>query len=284
LKTTKPITRGNKFRPKKRLGQHFLEDTGIIHEILTKADFNKSDRVLEIGSGFGALTIPMAGLVHEVIAVEKDSYLTGALRKKLSRSGINNVMLINDDILRLDFGKTLPLTVKKIKVIGNLPYNISSPFLDKLINSRNLVSRAILMFQVEFAKRLIASPGSKAYGAMTVSIQYHARISPLFEVPKEAFYPRPKVGSMVLEFDFEMPHHLRAEDETVFKIVVKGAFAHRRKTILNSLTGALPSCSDEDILAALDKCGIDPGRRAETLDISTFLYLASAMKQQSSIN
>ncbi|MDY7034865.1 MAG: 16S rRNA (adenine(1518)-N(6)/adenine(1519)-N(6))-dimethyltransferase RsmA [Thermodesulfobacteriota bacterium] len=284
MKVTKPITRGNRFRPKKRFGQHFLEDTEIIHEILTKADFNKSDRVLEVGPGYGALTIPMAGLVHEIIAVEKDSYLTRMLRKKLSRSGINNVRLIHDDILSLDCGKTLPLIVKKIKVIGNLPYTISSPFLDKLINCRKVVNRAILMFQFEFAKRLIASPGSKAYGAITVSMQYHARLSPLLEVPKEAFYPRPKVGSMVLEFDFEMPYQKRAEDETVFKMLVKGAFAHRRKTILNSLGMALSSCSDEDILAALDKCGIDPLRRAETLDISAFLHLASALKQSYAIH
>ena len=112
---------------------------------------------------------------------------------------------------------------------------------------------------------------------MTVLIQYHAHLSPLLEVPKESFYPRPKVDSMVLELDFERPHTRRIEDEANFKTVVKGAFAHRRKTLLNSLKQAVFSLSSEEILGALEKCGIDPHKRAETLDIDDFLCLSSAL-------
>jgi 16S rRNA (adenine1518-N6/adenine1519-N6)-dimethyltransferase len=265
------------FRPKKRLGQHFLKDKGIISEIIKKARFEQSDQVLEIGAGLGALTLPLAGSVHLISAIEKDSSLTDMLKKRLTSEGINNVILVNDDILKLDFNRLRKMTEKKIKVIGNLPYNISSPFLEKLVENRNLVSRAILMFQAELARRLIAKPGNKDYGAMTVLIQYHAHLSPLLEVPKESFYPRPKVDSMVLELDFERPHSRRIEDEANFKTVVRGAFAHRRKTLLNSLKQALFSLSSEEILGALEKCDIDPHKRAETLDIDDFLCLSSAL-------
>ena len=276
---TKSIKKRYGFRPKKRLGQHFLKDEGIIHEIIVRAGFEKSDQILEIGAGLGALTLPLAGYVHKIFAVEKDARLTDMLRKRLSFKGINNITLINDDILKLDFIKVLPPAKKKIKAIGNLPYNISSPFLEKLVKNRDLVSKAILMFQSELARRLIASPGSKEYGAITVLIQYHAHISPLLEVPTEAFYPRPKVGSMVLELDFEKPHPRKAEDEERFMMVVKGAFAHRRKTLINSLREAPSFYSRDKMLKAMGKCAIDPEKRAETLAIDDFLCLSSALAQ-----
>ncbi len=281
MEETKSINARYGFRPKKRLGQHFLKDKGIIGEIIKKAGFGQSDQVLEIGAGLGALTLPLAGSVHLISAIEKDPSLTEMLRKRLSSAGINNVILTNDDILKLDFNQLQQVTEKKIKVIGNLPYNISSPFLEKLVENRNLVSRAILMFQSELARRLIARPGNKQYGAMTVLIQYHAHLSPLLEVPRESFYPRPKVDSMVIELDFERPHTRRIEDEANFKTVVKGAFAHRRKTVLNSLKQALFSLSSEEILGALEKCDIDPHKRAEALDIDDFLCLSSALSPPS---
>lgn len=281
MEETKSIGRGYGFRPKKSLGQHFLKDKGIVQEIIALARFDKSDQILEIGAGLGALTLPLAKSVRQVIAIEKDTRLKEMLEKRLSHEGINNVNLINSDILRLDLRKIPGLSSKKIKIIGNLPYNISSPFLEQFIENRNFVSRAILMFQFELARRLIASPGNKEYGAMSVLIQYHAHIAPLLEVPKEAFYPRPKVDSMVLEFDLDRPHPRRAEDEKQFKMVVKGAFSHRRKTILNSLKGTLSSHSSDDILAALEKCAIDSTSRAETIDVDGFLCLTSALKSLS---
>ncbi len=265
------------FQPKKRLGQHFLRDTGIVRKIIDKARLDPSDHVLEIGSGLGALTIPLAGLVHHVVAVEKDLRLAEMLEKRLARDDISNVRLIHDDILKLAFEGIPGRPAKKMKVMGNLPYNISTPFLERLVENRSLVSRAVLMFQLELARRLTASPGNKEFGAMTVLIQYHAHISPLLEVSKAAFYPRPKVDSMVLELDFERPHPRRAEDEAKFRMVVKGAFAYKRKTILNSLKRTLSSRTSEEILAALRNCAIDPGKRAETLNIDQFLCLTSAL-------
>jgi len=279
LEETRSIITGYGLRPKKRLGQHFIREQGIIQEIMDRAGFRKSDQVLEVGPGLGALTIPLAGSVRHVIAVEKASRLSETLEKRLSQAGINNVTLINDDILKVSLNGIPDFSSKKIKVIGNLPYNISSPFIEKLLRDRDFISSAVLMFQMEFARRLTASPGGKEYGALTVLIQYNAGISPLFEVPKEAFYPRPKVGSMVLGFDMESPHPRRVEDEDNFKRVVRGAFAHRRKIILNSLKGGLPSLCSEEITTALGKCDIDSGRRAETLDIDEFICLASALAE-----
>jgi 16S rRNA (adenine1518-N6/adenine1519-N6)-dimethyltransferase len=277
LAETKPIKRGYAFRPKKRLGQHFIKDTKTIHEIINRAGFDRSDRILEVGAGLGALTFPLAEVVDKIIAVEKDSRLTDMLRRRISREGIRNITLINDDILQSDLKKMLGSSGKKLKVIGNLPYNISSPFLGKLVTERSIVSRAVLMFQLEFARRLIASPGGREYGGITVLTQYHAYLSPLLEVSKEAFYPKPKVGSMVLELDFERPHPRRAEDEAKFKMIVKGAFAHRRKTLFNSLKGTLSSHSKEQILKAMGECAIESGRRAESLDIDDFLCLTSVL-------
>ncbi|MBC8456719.1 MAG: ribosomal RNA small subunit methyltransferase A, partial [Deltaproteobacteria bacterium] len=247
-------------------------------KIITRARFDKCDEVLEIGAGLGALTLPLARSVHKIFAVEKDSLLTDILRKKLFHAGIDNVILINDDILKLDFNKIGALPTKKIKVIGNLPYNLSSPLLEKLIKNRNLMTGAILMFQIELARRLISAPGSKEYGAISVLIQYHAHVSPLLEVPKENFYPRPKIDSMVLELDFERPYPRKAENEKNFRTVVKGAFAYRRKTLLNSLKRTLSSYSSEKILEALAKCAIESWKRAETLDIDDFLCLSSTLE------
>jgi 16S rRNA (adenine1518-N6/adenine1519-N6)-dimethyltransferase len=275
LTLTRSIRRRPGFRPKKRLGQHFLVDSEIIRQIIALAGFQVSDRVLEIGPGLGALTLPLAQSVGHVVAVEKDTQLITVLKKKLSQAGLCNVTLINHDILTFDIRDIKGFSSNRLKIIGNLPYNISSPLLEKLTENRNRISRAVLMFQLEVAKRIIASPGGKTYGAMTLLVQYHAHPTVLLEVPKNAFRPKPKVDSMVLELDFERPYPKRTVHEDDFKEVVKGAFAHRRKTILNSLARASSSWGRDVLLEAMEKCQIDAGRRAETLNMSDFLRLTS---------
>lgn len=277
----KSVKKGLGFRPNKRLGQHFLKDPILIHEIINRAGFAPSDHILEIGAGLGALTLPLAESVRHISAIEKDTRLTKLLGSRLNRHGIRNVSLINADVLKFNFEGLHTTPGEKIQVIGNLPYNISSPFLEKLIHHKQLISRAILMFQVELARRLISPPGNKVYGALTVLIQYHARISPLFEVPSRAFYPRPKVGSMVLELDFDQPHPIRAEDEKLFTSVVRSAFAHRRKTIMNSFKGSPIPFPHQAFAMALDQCAIDPGKRAEELHIDDFLCLSAALTSHS---
>ena len=267
--------RSSPFRPKKSLGQHFLRDPLLIERILASAKFDKSSTVLEIGPGTGALTFPLASCVRHLIAVEKDGTLAEKLRADLRREGIGNVTLIHEDILKLDMA---PLSEEKIEVIGNIPYNISSPLIEMLIRNRELIPRAILTLQHELAARLTASPGNKQYGALTVLIQYHARLSPLLEVPRQAFFPKPKVSSTVVQFEFSRPFPRRVDSEDSLRKVVRAAFAHRRKTLLNSLRGTFPSWGVQSLLSAMEHCAIDPQRRAETLSMDDFINLTEAVR------
>ncbi len=264
-------------RPSKRLGQHFLRDRRAVARIIAAASVGKEEKILEIGAGTGVLTIPLARAAEQVVAVEKDPRLVDHLRSKLARAGIDNVVLINEDILRLDLEPIWPAEASRLKVIGNLPYNISTPLLERLMANRHRLSRAVLMFQAELAKRLIGIPGTKAYGAMSVLVQYHACITPILKVPRTAFYPTPKVDSMVLELDFETSYPRKTENEENFRQIVKASFAHRRKTLLNSLRTSIPALSDHAIVNALKRCSMDPRQRAESYGIDDFLCLSAAL-------
>jgi len=252
-------------------------DTHIREQIIASAGFRSSDWVLEIGPGRGALTLPLSREVAHIVAVEKDQHLVDFLKEKLYASDISNIHLVSRDILSCDLD-ALPFPPSiKIQVIGNLPYNISSPVLEKLVSFRGRVGRAVLMLQREVAERLTASPCSKGYGAMTLLMRYYAKPARLLAVSRKAFYPVPKVDSMMVELDFEQPYPSRGVEESDFRKTVKGGFAHRRKTLLNSLKGFLPDWTSEDIRNRLKEGGIDPGRRAETLDMDEFLMLASIL-------
>jgi 16S rRNA (adenine1518-N6/adenine1519-N6)-dimethyltransferase len=264
-------------RPKKRLGQHFLRDPAVIGQIIRRARLNPDGAVVEIGPGLGALTLPLADRVRQVIGIEKDPRLVEILQGRLLQKGIGNVTLIREDVLKADFGEIARSLGEKLQVIGNLPFNISSPFLGKLVLSKDVLTLAVLTFQAEVGRRLIALPGNKRYGAITVLAQYHARILPLLDIPKEAFYPPPKVGSLVVELDFTRPHPTRARDEEIFRKTVKGAFAHRRKTLINSLKGAFPDRPQVEILKAMERSGIEPIKRAEVLGIDDFIRLSQAL-------
>lgn len=271
----RPSGPGGRLRPRKELGQHFLVDRGIVDKILASARLGRSDVVLEVGPGHGALTIPLARRVSHVVAVEKDLRLVEALQKKLLGLGISNVTLLNQDILRFDFSGIR--TRDKIQVVGNIPYNISSPLLEKVIGQRGVVARAVLMFQLEVARRLTSGPGTKSYGAMTLLVRYHAACTPLLTVTRKAFYPPPKVDSMVVELDLERPFPARGVSDDQFRRVVRGAFSHRRKTIVNSMRGFFPSWTRDILVQRMKACGIDPGSRAESLHMDQFLRLARAL-------
>ncbi len=265
------------FFPKKGLGQRFLIRGSVANKMISRSGFGPSDTVLEIGPGFGALTIPLARTVRRVVAVEKDEKVMEMLGEKLERAGISNVKLLHGDILKTDFDSLYDSIDEKLNIIGNLPYNISSPVLKKLMANRGKISRAVLMFQKEFAERLIASPGKKTYGAITVLLRYNAEASALFRVPKEAFRPKPKVESMVICIDFQRPYSHRPVKEESLKRVVKAAFSRRRKTLLNALSSVKDLGDKATVLKALQECGIDPTRRAETLHMEDFLCLTLAL-------
>ena len=266
-----------KIRPNRKLGQNFLVDPVVIERIIAATGFSRQDTVLEIGAGLGALTLPLSNSVGRVVAVEKDGRLVDSLKGELSRRKTPNVTLVQEDILSFDFTGIQSAPSTKIQVAGNLPYNISSPVLKKLMENRKYVGRAVLMFQWEVAKRLTAAPGNRDYGAMTLLIQYNANVKPVLEVGRKAFFPRPAVDSMVVMLDFEKPYPKRAVCDASFSKTVKAAFSHRRKTLLNSMGISGGGWSREQLLEGMLSCGIDPGRRAETLTMDEYLCLTSEL-------
>lgn len=283
LRTSKALLAKLGLRPRKRLGQHFLEDPAIIDKIIEETRFNKNDVVVEIGSGLGALTIPILPHIYHLLAVEKDPLLINILKEKFSFEEKQKITFISGDVLKLNFEEIYEKFEQKIRILGNLPYNISSPFLEKLVINRDFIKNAILMFQFEVAQRLIAGPKKKEYGALSIISQYYARISPLIKVKRDAFYPKPKVDSMVLEIDFERPYPSQAENDESFRRIVRASFSCRRKTILNSLERGMLSVSREIIAKALKKCLIDPKRRAETLTIDEYIRLSSVFTPNKTI-
>ncbi|MBW2334595.1 MAG: ribosomal RNA small subunit methyltransferase A [Deltaproteobacteria bacterium] len=283
LIASKALLRKSGIRPRKRLGQNFLEDPAVIEKIITHAGFDKNDVVIEIGSGLGALTIPTLPYIYHLVAIEKDLLLITILKERLSEKEKGKITFVSGDVLKYDFKEIYDTFNQKIRIIGNLPYNISSPFLEKLIINRDYIKNAILMFQYEFAQRLTGRPQNKEYSALSVISQYYATISPLIKIKRDAFYPKPKVDSMVVEMDFTKPYPLQAENEVMFRKTVRAAFSYRRKTILNSLERGMVSLSKEIIAKALTKCLIDPKRRAETLTIDEYIHLSSVVMPDKTI-
>jgi 16S rRNA (adenine1518-N6/adenine1519-N6)-dimethyltransferase len=284
MRISKALLAKSGLKPRKSLGQHFLEDPAIIDTIMAQARLSNDEVVVEIGPGLGALTIPILPHIYHLVAIEKDPLLINILKENLPLKDKGKITCIAGDVLKLNFKEISDKFEQKIKVLGNLPYNISSPFLEKLIVNRQYIKSAILMFQFEVAQRLTAVPKKKEYGALSVISQYYARISPLIKIKRDAFYPRPKVDSMVLEIDFEKPYPFQAENEESFHRIVKAAFSCRRKTILNSLERGMVSVPREILAKALRECLIDPKRRAETLTIDEYIRLSSVLKPHKTIS
>lgn len=261
--------------PKKQYGQNFLKDPSTARMIIDRIKLCEDDVVLEIGAGLGALTLPVAGRVRRVVAVEKDPRLATVLAQDLATQGIGNVEIVNADILSVDFRKISRDAGRKLVVLGNLPYNISSQVVLVLIDARDAVDRAALMFQKEVAQRLSAPPGSKDYGRLTVMLQYAAEVKKLASVAAHLFLPRPKVDSEVIGVRFKEPIENPAKDEKLLSAVVKAAFSTRRKTLKNALSRLAPPVDEETIKSALERAGIDPARRAESLTVAEFVRLSN---------
>jgi 16S rRNA (adenine1518-N6/adenine1519-N6)-dimethyltransferase len=262
--------------PKQALGQHFLIDQGIAEKIVRLANLRPDDLVIEIGPGMGVLTFLMLPLVKKVIAVELDQGMAAYLRAK--GEGHASLVVIRQDVLGFDFAKAAREGGRRLKVVANLPYNISTPVIFRLLECREALMHLTLMLQREVAQRIIAAPGGKDYGLLSIFTQLATAPKIMMRVPPEAFYPSPQVESAVVGFEILEQPRVAIEDEGFFKKVVKAAFAHRRKTLLNALRGAPLPLSKEKIEQALATIGIDPRRRAETLDLNEFQRLAEALK------
>lgn len=261
--------------PKKRLGQHFLVDRNILDKVIRTAEVNKEDVVLEVGPGLGEMTLGLARRAKRVIAIEIDSTLVEILKKKMST--VSNVEIIEGDILKADFDALSRQAEAPLKVVANLPYQISTPLLFRFIESRRFFSSLTLMLQREVVKRMIAPTGVKEYGALSIFVQMVSHPSIHFFISPSAFFPRPKVESAVVHFVWRKEPWIEPDGEAWFKEVVKASFSHRRKTLINSLKHSglpLPLLIEE----RMKKVGIDPRRRPETLSIKEFIHLSETLK------
>jgi len=263
--------------PLKKYSQSFLTDEQILHAIVAAGCLRQDDVVLEIGPGQGIMTRLLADRVARLTAVEIDQRLIPLLRDIFASR--ENVEIIHGDILSYNFS-SFPLE-RRIKVMGNIPYSITSEILFFLLAFRHRIHMAVLLMQQEVAERLTAQPGTKAYGIPTVLLGMYAQVEKLFAVANHSFHPVPAVQSSVVRLTFYDHPACELDDEAFFRTLVRAAFAQRRKTLLNNLKSfskiSLPS---ERIRGILDQVGIDGSRRAETLTITEFAKLSNVLMQK----
>ncbi|NIA09114.1 MAG: ribosomal RNA small subunit methyltransferase A [Nitrospiraceae bacterium] len=260
-------------RPRRSLGQNFLVHRATIETIVRLSGLKPGDRVVELGTGLGAMTYELSKATSGVVGIEIDKRLIKWMSERGTLPG--NVELRHADILRTSFQNLAEKHGELLKVIGNLPYNISSQIIFKLLEERTYIDWAVLMLQKELADRILSPSGSKVYGILSVVTRYCAEVTRLMNIPPAFFRPRPKVTSTLIKMDFRSPIVV-ATDFAFFKRVVRQAFQQRRKKLINALKGLIPFSQDQ-ILHALDACGIDPGCRAEVLETEDFVSLANAL-------
>lgn len=270
LNEVKSILREYNIHPSKRLGQNFLIDQNIKNKIIGSIEVNKDGVALEIGPGLGALTEDLCKKAKKVIAVEKDKRLYNFFAKNIS---YGNLELINDDILERDLSDFGQVSSSKLIIIGNLPYSISSPILNHLINNKDYINSAYVTVQMEFGERLVASPGTKDYGSLSCYAQFYGDPKILFKIPRGAFFPVPEVDSCFLKIGMEKQIDSSIDQRLLFKII-RSSFEKRRKTILNSLSSSGVFKSKEEALASLEKARISPDRRPETISLREFILLS----------
>ena len=266
-------------RPLKSLGQNFLVDGNIIDKIITSAQIGPDDCVLEIGPGRGALTEHLARRAGRLVIVEYDHALAASLTRRYQDDP--RITVIDGDILAVDLNAILSVVDTSWIVVANLPYNISTVVLFRLLEVRNRLSRMILMLQKEVGDRLVSRPDCSDYGVTTVLLGLWFDMHREFLVSPGCFHPAPKVDSAVLSFVPLQAARVPVGDEAVFRKVVKGAFAMRRKTLINCLKAAELAPLDE-LRQILTECGIDGKRRGETLSLDEFARLSRSLSSVTS--
>ena len=265
----------------KRLGQSFLTDSEIVRKIIDCAELKQEDAVLEIGAGHGELTQPIAKIAGKIIAVEVDRKLCDNLKRKFAR--FENVQLVQADFLKLNIRSIFALEGEisgRVKVIGNLPYYITTPILMKLFREKELFSRLIIMVQREVADRMAAHPGSRTYGALSLAVSYHTEIEKVIDVSKECFRPQPKVDSALTNMRIRRKPPVRVRDEDLFFSFTRAVFGGRRKVLRNALIRAA-SVDREKAEKLLLSAGLDPGTRAENISLEQFARLFNTVSRES---
>lgn len=257
-------------RPKKHLGQNFLIDKNIQKKIIAACGLKKTDMILEVGSGTGEITVPICERAGFVYALEIDSNLCGILQHNLR--DFDNVKVINQDILKLDFNAYFGNLKNRFKIVGNIPYYISSPLIEYFIKYKNNIDSIFITVQKEFARRVAASAGSKEYGSLSCFAQYYLEPSIMFSISRHCFNPVPKVDSCLLRIKVREESPVRVNDETLFFALIRAGFNKRRKTLRNSLCEIIPK---QRLEYFLKEYGIDKNIRPEKLSLSDFASLAN---------
>lgn len=277
---TKEILEKHGFSFKKSLGQNFLIDPNILRNIVSHAELTDKTGVIEIGPGIGALTEHLARTAGKVVAFEIDGRLLPVLEDTLSP--YNNVTIINQDVLEADLNKIVEEQFSEyddIVVVANLPYYVTTPIIMKFLLGKVPIRGMVIMMQKEVADRITASPSTKAYGSLSIAVQYYMDAEVSMIVPKTVFIPQPNVESAVLKLTKKAKPPVEVIDEDFLFEVARGSFVQRRKTLLNNLQSSLPDgkAKKEQILEAFERIGMDPGRRGETLSIKEFGDLSNVL-------
>lgn len=282
------ISEKHGFRRADSLGQNFLVDRNIIEKIIDAAELTENTLVIEIGPGMGALTQVAAEKAGKVIAVEIDRHLIPVLGEVVGH--LDNVEIINQDILKTDINELIESEKKnfatsdheidKVVILGNLPYYITTPIIMGILERQIEMDTMVIMMQKEVAERIVAEPGGKTYGALSIACQFFCETNYVTTVPRTVFQPQPKVDSAVLRLDkrTELPWEIGAGGRKLFFEVVRAGFNRRRKTLLNALTAL--GIDKTELRSILDEAGVEPSRRAETLSIQEFANVANAIGLQ----
>ena len=277
---TQEILKKYGFSFKKSLGQNFLIDPNILRNIVSHANLTENSGAIEVGPGIGALTEHLARAAKKVVSFEIDQRLLPVLEDTLSP--YDNVKIVHSDILKADvpavIAEEMP-GIEDIMVVANLPYYVTTPILMKLLNDRLPIRGFVVMMQKEVADRITAKPGTKAYGSLSIAIQYYCTAEVAMVVPKTVFMPQPNVDSAVIRLIRHEKPPVEVIDEDFLFEVSRASFAQRRKTILNNLQNSLPNGKQkkDEIIRALEQVGVEPTRRGETLSIEEFGRLSDAL-------
>ena len=273
---TKFIMRQNNIVANKRLGQNFLIDEDVVNKITDSAEIQKSDLVIEIGPGLGTLTSKLIDKAEKVICIELDSKMVKILTNRFKL--YDNLEIINEDILKIDLQKLIEKNktqnTKKVKIVANLPYYITTPIIMKLLEDKLDIDSITVMIQKEVANRLAAVPGEKDTGSITYTVWYYTTPKIVIDVPKNSFIPEPEVTSSVIRFDILKRPRIEVVDEKFFFKIIKLAFMQKRKTLINALINGKVLKNREEAEKVFSKLGIDLQIRGEKLTINQYKELS----------
>ena len=277
------LQKAAKHQPRKRFGQNFLHDDSIISQIVDSIGLNRDDNLVEIGPGMGALTEPLLEQVDAMTVIELDRDLASSLRIRIGANSHPNFHIVNTNAMQFDYSTLYNkegegAETKKLRIVGNLPYNISTPLLFTLLDYSDIIEDMHFMLQKEVVERITADVGSKIYGRLSVIMQYHCETEYLLTVPRGAFNPPPKVTSAVFRLRPHLTKPVQAEDEKLFALVVRETFNHRRKTLraIFKQSSLMATLSDEDFASI----GIEGNARPETLDVKDFVALSNLVNSK----